>query len=70
MSLSKEAVEDFLAAKKVVPKPRDAIRWRVVTADLVRWRGVVEVGGVGRGSLWLYVNKALPRTWNLALYWR
>lgn len=68
MALTEEAVNTFLAARKVVPKPPETIRWRSWTTDLVRWRSVVEVDGLGRGSLSILVNRALPRTWNIHLY--
>jgi hypothetical protein len=68
MTLTAEAVEKFIDANKVVRSPPDVIRWRSVSTDFVRWRGVTEVDGMGRGSVMLLVNRALPRTWNIHLY--
>jgi hypothetical protein len=67
MALTQAAVDEFLAADKVVRARVAGMQWREAGVDTLRWRGEVEVEGVTRGTLWLQVNRSLPSTWNLQL---
>jgi hypothetical protein len=57
MDLSQSVVDEYIAAAKVISRPR-RIGWRREGLDFIRWDAPVEVDGVARGRLWLRFNMA------------
>jgi hypothetical protein len=60
LALTQELVDEFIAAAKVVPKPR-SMTWRRDGTDLLRWDALVESEAVIRGRLWLDFNQAIGK---------
>lgn len=68
MALTQAVVDEFLAAPKLVERPRE-INWRQDGVDLLRWDALVETEGVVRGRIWLDFNRTLGRyAFNLQLH--
>lgn len=71
MALSRQEVDDFMAAEKVIPATRiggdiAVMTWRK-QPEGVLWQGPIEVGVARIGRVTLYVNALEERNWTFKL---